>query len=651
MILGLASGMTAGEALLYPVKQLDVLEINDQVVKAAEIFTPWNNDCLRNPKARIIIQDGRNHLELIHEKYDVIISVPSNPWMAGLANLFTLDYFKTVKGRLSGDGIFVQWTSAYDMDWDSFAMIGRTFTEVFPDGLLIKTIGSSDFLLVGFSGGKNLDLKVADRNMAYAQLSKNITLRDPRVILNLIITEDLKGFFGPGPLHTDNWPRLEFATPKTIGRDNQFILDRIKNNSWLSKETMAIVESNKNIDLSLDNLELLKSGSSPPFNDVDLNKATMAQMKRYQGILKDYCTDEYVTSYEIFPDHELRKQCAQLQLGRIQAHLASSSEDSPAYYSLALGLGVMGNTREEIEALQKAISLDPFFYEAHMELGQILTLQGRFDEGIAQLSEALRLEPDSAETHNNLGNALAAQGKTDEAIDHFFKALQINPDSAEAYNNLGGVLADQGKTDEAIESFSKALKLVPEYAVAHDNLGRVFAGQGRLDEALTHIYEALKIAPESADFHNDAGLILVQQGKIIDSIVQFSEALRINPDHFLANYNLGVAMSGQGKIEEAVGYLFKAAEIKPNDPEVHKLLGKVLESQGNFKEAAGQFLEVLKLEPDSAENHDNLGVALAQMGQLEEAIGHFNKALMINNSFQTARNHLVIAERKLNKGQ
>ena len=68
MILGLASGMTAGEALLYPVDRLDVLEINDQAVRAAELFNPWNNACLSSPRTRIIVQDGRNHLELTKEQ-------------------------------------------------------------------------------------------------------------------------------------------------------------------------------------------------------------------------------------------------------------------------------------------------------------------------------------------------------------------------------------------------------------------------------------------------------------------------------------------------------------------------------------------------------------------------------------------------------
>ncbi|MBN1627352.1 MAG: fused MFS/spermidine synthase, partial [Deltaproteobacteria bacterium] len=317
MVLGLASGMTAGEVLLYPVRQLDVLEINDQVIKAAEIFSTWNNNCLTDPRTRIIMQDGRNHLELTDKRYDVIVSEPSNPWMAGMANLFTLDYFRTVKGRLTGNGIFVQWIHSYEMDWPAFSMAGRTFAEVFPDGLLMKML-SSDYLLVGFAGKKNLDLETAERNIDSALQSRNITIRDPRVIFNLIITEDLKGFFGTGPLHTDNWPHLEFAAPKNLGRSDDSIEKRIRNEGRLSEETKKIIESSKGIDLSLDTLELLTADFSPPFRDVDLNGATPAQFSRYQGILKDYCSNENVDNYSIFPDYDLQIQCAQIQLGKIQ---------------------------------------------------------------------------------------------------------------------------------------------------------------------------------------------------------------------------------------------------------------------------------------------------------------------------------------------
>jgi spermidine synthase len=648
MVIGLASGMTAGEALLYPVKQMDVLEINRQAVKACEFFTPWNNSCLTNPKSRIIVQDGRNHLELTQEKYDVIISEPSNPWMAGLANLFTLEFFETAKRRLNRNGIFVQWIHSYDMDWSTFAMVGRTFAEAFPDGLIMKMM-STDFLLVGFSGKKDLDLAVADKNLAFARQSNNIAIKDPKVLFNLIVTEDLKGFFGSGPFHTDNWPHLEFAAPKNLGKYDAAIDEKIKHGGWLSKKTSEIVESDKNVDSWLDNLELLIANSPPPFKDVDLKKATPEQYKRYEGILKDYCRGEHVTNYEIFPNQEIRKQCAQIQVTKIQDHLAKNRGDSQAYVSLAGHFKILGNTREEMNALQKAISLNPSLSHAYMELGEALTAQARFDEARAQLTEALRIDPEFAAAHNNLGNLFAAQGRSADAIEHYSKAIKINPSYAEAYNNLGGAYVSQGRTADAIEQFNKALKIEPDYAFTHRNLARVLAGQGRLDEALTHSNEALRISPENADCHNEAGLVLGQQERFGESIQQFSEALRIDPNHFYANYNMGISLSRQGQPEEAVGYFLKAADIRHNNPEVHKMLGASLARLGRFKQAADQFSEALKIEPDSAESHDNLGVVLAQMGRLEEAIGHFKKALEINNSYETARNHLQDLQKALQK--
>ncbi|MCK5009976.1 MAG: fused MFS/spermidine synthase, partial [Deltaproteobacteria bacterium] len=123
MVLGLASGVTAGEVLHYPIERLDIIEISEEVVTASDFFIPWNNKVLSNPKTELIIQDGRAHLELTNRKYDVIISEPSNPWMAGLANLFTREFFLLANDRLNEDGIFVQFFHGYQMDWPTFALV------------------------------------------------------------------------------------------------------------------------------------------------------------------------------------------------------------------------------------------------------------------------------------------------------------------------------------------------------------------------------------------------------------------------------------------------------------------------------------------------------------------------------------------------
>jgi spermidine synthase len=649
MIVGLASGMTAGETLLYPVRQLDVLEINDQVVKSSNYFNAWNNNCLSDPRTRLLLQDGRNHLELTRETYDVIISSPSDPWMAGLASLFTLDYFRIAKKRLNENGIFVQWISAYDMDWESFAMVGRSFAEVFPESLLINMNDASDLLLVGFSKKKIMDLETADRNIVYAAQSKNLTIRDPRVFFNFIVTEDLNDFFGPGPFHTDNWPRLEFAAPKNLDRTDHYLSTKLAESHRLSEETMEIVSANKSIDLLLDNIELMLADSSPPFNDVNLDTATRAQENRYQSLLENFCSCRDVTRYSIFPNSDLQEKCARIQAGMIQEHLTADPENSQAYNRLALAYKAMGSTRDEMVALRKTIALTPSNYNAYMELGNVYISQKRFDEAINQFSEALKINPNHAEAYNNIGNALVAQGKTADALLYYSRALDANPELLEAHDNLANALLSQGKFEEAVVHFSRALEIDPDHVKTHLDFGRLLATQGKFEEALSHFNEALETAPHNPDLHTYAGMVLGQQGQMDSAVDHLHEALGSEPKHFLALKNLGITLLRQGKLEDAADQLSRASEIKPGDPSVHTILGMILINQGQLEAAMEQYSTALNLEPDSAENHDNLGVAFAMMGKLEDAILHFKQAIQIDNSYKNAHDHLKTAQMQISQ--
>jgi spermidine synthase len=87
MIVGLGSGATVGSALQHPIARADVVEISPEVVEASRYFAAENYDALKDPRTNLIVGDGRSHLLLAERKYDVIISEPSNPWIAGVAAL------------------------------------------------------------------------------------------------------------------------------------------------------------------------------------------------------------------------------------------------------------------------------------------------------------------------------------------------------------------------------------------------------------------------------------------------------------------------------------------------------------------------------------------------------------------------------------
>jgi len=93
---------------------------------------PVNRDVMRNPKVRITVGDGREALLVSRERYDLIFSEPSNPFRAGIASLFTKEYYEAALDRLSDDGLFLQWVQAYEIDPRTVRTIYATLSSVFP---------------------------------------------------------------------------------------------------------------------------------------------------------------------------------------------------------------------------------------------------------------------------------------------------------------------------------------------------------------------------------------------------------------------------------------------------------------------------------------------------------------------------------------
>jgi spermidine synthase len=132
LIVGLASGVTAGAALTHDVDQVHVVEILQAMMEASSYFEPWNRDPASDDRFRLIVDDARSYLLHTPQQYDVVISEPSNPWVAGCAALFTTDFYEIVQRKLRPGGIFLQWVQAYEISDDTFLTTIRTVRSAFP---------------------------------------------------------------------------------------------------------------------------------------------------------------------------------------------------------------------------------------------------------------------------------------------------------------------------------------------------------------------------------------------------------------------------------------------------------------------------------------------------------------------------------------
>lgn len=132
-VIGLGVGSTAGWLGAIPtMERVDVAEIEPNILRVARDCSAVNQDILQNPKVHIFIGDGRELLSTTRERYDLIASEPSNPYRAGVASLYTQEFYRSVLGKLAEDGIFLQWAQTYDVDNRTVHTIYATLASVFP---------------------------------------------------------------------------------------------------------------------------------------------------------------------------------------------------------------------------------------------------------------------------------------------------------------------------------------------------------------------------------------------------------------------------------------------------------------------------------------------------------------------------------------
>jgi spermidine synthase len=147
-VIGLGTGSTSGWLAAVPsIEHVDTVELEPAILEVARKCATVNHDVMSNPKHQVIVGDARETLLAHGEAYDIIASEPSNPYRAGIASLFTREYYQAVDRRLASGGIFLQWVQAYAIDSQTLLTIMATLAQVFPS-VEIWRMAPSDLLLV-----------------------------------------------------------------------------------------------------------------------------------------------------------------------------------------------------------------------------------------------------------------------------------------------------------------------------------------------------------------------------------------------------------------------------------------------------------------------------------------------------------------------
>ncbi len=231
-VLGLGTGCTAGWLADLPgIERVDVVELEPRVLEMASRCAAINRGVLDNPRVRLMLGDGREYLLTTDRTYDLIVSEPSNPFRAGMASLFTREFFRAAGSRLAPGGIFCQWVQTYEIAPRSLGAIYATLGTEFP---CIETWRTSDgdlLLLCSYSPIRHSIEAVRERT-AVGALAEGLWTAWRGIgpegfytgfMANDAFAADLVGAFpASGRINTDDRPFLEYEFAKTLGAGKLF---------------------------------------------------------------------------------------------------------------------------------------------------------------------------------------------------------------------------------------------------------------------------------------------------------------------------------------------------------------------------------------------------------------------------------------------
>ncbi len=366
-VIGLGSGVTVGALAQHPLERIDVAEIEPAVVEASDFFSVENRRALSDPRVHTSSADGRNFLLMTPTRYDLIVSEPSNPWIGGIATLFTVEFFDIARRHLAQDGIMVQWMHSYVMAPEDLRMVIASFRSVFPHATLWTT-QPGDYLLVGTLAPLEVDLdRIRDvyaANPSLRQDMKRIKFPSPEVLLaDFYLDEHELGSLTAGAsFNTDDRLPLEFSAPRNLYRDT--------------------------IEANADMLKAVKSSGFPPLKGhriEDLGRPAMQFDLAIGLVAKQYYEDA-------------------------RRHLDEALAKDPNYAQALVLRGwlhkLANRYPEALRDFQTALRINPQDAGTHQQLGLLYLRQKKMDEAIDALEQAVALDPKNAAYAADLAAAL-----------------------------------------------------------------------------------------------------------------------------------------------------------------------------------------------------------------------------------------------------
>ncbi len=302
----------------------------------------------------------------------------------------------------------------------------------------------------------------------------------------------------------------------------------------------------------------------------------------------------------------------------------------PLYEAIYEGRRLISEKKYEdaLEALNKALELNPKQEYALSIKGYALGNLGRYDEALAALNAYLEIKPKDSFALLAKGAVLANLGKYDEALAVLNAALEIKPKDSFALSAKGAVLANLGKYDEALAVLNAVLEIKPKDSFALSVKGDMLANLGKYDDALATLNEVLNMNPKFEMALSRKGTVLYDLGRHEEALEVFNEVLKINPKNEFGLLMIGCSLENLGKNEEALVSFNKVLEINPKNEfalETKSAALLNLKRYGDALDTAKKIEDLAACEPIKVHTKLIMIKALLHLNRKKDAIEEIEK--------------------------
>jgi spermidine synthase len=488
LVIGLGGGVTLGSAATHDVSHIDCVELLDNVVEAADYFKSHTYDCLADPRVEVIVGDARNHILLTDRSYDVVISQPPNPWISGVGDLFTREFFEMMSRRLKPGGIICNWLHIYHMGDEDLRSTVASYLAVFPH-VTLWMITETDVIMLGSSAPFAFDehLLAKMKRPAVASDLERIWIDDVGDITSLLVTDSagLRPYAEGAEVHTDDNMMLEFSAAKKVFESTENI--HVENFLGIMKPAVVRGLEPQETERFLHHIEGRKLALRGTVAEADGRVVeAIAHYDTAYAIAptNQFVTLKYIEGHLTLADALMRQH--QYDQALYHYRHALVDPDYPRSWAIWRGLAnyaiAKQDYRSAYENLRASLRQNPFNAMGHYRLGHLEHAAGNITAAVHAFEQAVRLAPDYPEASDALARVYLEAGINSAAALDLARRSASMAETAGHLNTLAWAYDKTGRQGKAEDNLHKALRLDPSNTETLYRLALVRLKQGDTDE-------------------------------------------------------------------------------------------------------------------------------------------------------------------------